>query len=88
MNDAKAILSCWPRLLDIHLSAQYLSVGEQAIRDYVASGILEPVELPGCILRTRTGGQVIARPQQRRMAKILIDIHDLDALIDERKANR
>jgi hypothetical protein len=76
----------WPRLLDIHLAAQYLSLSKQAIYDYVAAGILTPVSMPGCLLRSRTGGQVIARPEQRRMAKILLDKNDLDRLIDAKKA--
>jgi hypothetical protein len=74
-----------PRLLDVHLAAIYLSVGEQTIRDYVTDGILHPVALPGSILRARTGGQVIAKCHQRKMVKILIDRKDIDALIDLRK---
>lgn len=77
--------TCWPRLLDIHLAAAYLSLGESTIRDYVTDGLLHPVELPGSTLRDRAG-KIIARAQTRRIAKILIDRSDLDALIDMRKA--
>jgi hypothetical protein len=77
----------WPRLLDIHLSAAYLSVGESTIRDYVADKILRTVELPGSTLRDKSGS-VISRAGARRIAKILIDRADLDRLIDERKAER
>ena len=78
-------LAAWPRLLDIHLVACYLSVGESTIRDYVADKILQPVELPGSILRRSK--QIVAHAKGRRIAKILIAREDLDRLIDERKAN-
>jgi hypothetical protein len=81
------IISVWPRLLDIHLAAQYLSIGESTIRDYVAEGILCPVELPGSTLKDKNG-KVIARAGSRRIAKILIDREDLDRLIEQRKAAR
>ncbi len=74
-------LACWPRLLDIHLSAAYLSVGESTIRDYVADNILKPVSLPGSTLRDGSG-RVIARSKQRKIAKILIAREDLDRLVD------
>ncbi len=77
--------SPWPRLLDVHLAAAYLSVGESTIRDYCGDGILHPVELPGSTLRNKNGS-VIAHAKARRIAKILIAREDLDALIDERKA--
>ena len=78
-------VACWPRLLDVHLAAAYLSVGEQTIRDYVADGILRPVEMPGSTLRDRNG-KPIAHARDRRIAKILITREDLDRLIDERRA--
>jgi hypothetical protein len=78
-------LATWPRLLDIHLSAQYYSVGESTIRDYVADGILKPVELPGSTLRDKSGA-IITHAKARRIAKILIAKEDLDRLIDERKS--
>jgi hypothetical protein len=79
--------AAWPRLLDIHLSAQYLSVGESTIRDYVAEKILQPVQMPGSTLRGRNGG-IIAHSKARRIAKILIAREDLDKFIDERKAGQ
>jgi hypothetical protein len=77
-------LATWPRLLDVHLAAAYLSVGESTIRDYVAERILRPVELPGSTLRDRAG-QIITPASRRRIAKILIDRTDLDGLIESRK---
>ena len=81
----KPTLAIWPRLLDIHLSAAYFSVGESTIRDYVADKILQPVELPGSTLRDKKGN-IIAHGKNRRIAKILIDREDLDKLIETRKA--
>lgn len=75
----------WPRLLDIHLAAVYLSVGEATVRDWVADGLLATVPMPGSTLRDRQG-QVVAPASRRPIAKILIDRSDLDALIDQRKA--
>ena len=77
-------LACWPRLLDVHLAACYLSVGKQTVRDYVVAGLLKPVELPGSILRDRNG-KVVASPGQRKIAKLLLAREDLDAFVDERK---
>jgi len=74
----------WPRLLDVHLAARYLSVGETTVRDWVACGILRNVTMPGSALR-EPGGRVVAQPQDRRMVKLLLDIQDLDALVDRLK---
>ncbi len=80
------VMLAWPRLLDVHLAAEYLSLGESTIRDYCADGLLRPVQLPGSLLRDKSGN-VIARPEARRICKILIDRNDLDAFIDQRKGN-
>ncbi len=77
----------WPRLLDIHLAAAYLSVGEQSVRDYIADGILTPVKLPGAKIRGENK-TVIARPRQRTMNKLLIDREDCDKLIERLKAEQ
>jgi hypothetical protein len=58
-----------PRLLTVDQAGAYLAVGGATIRDYVAAGILEPVELPGSTLR-EPGGRIIAQPGARRLAKI------------------
>lgn len=84
---ARVTLATWPRLLDIHLAAQYLSIGESTVRDYIADRILQPVELPGSTLRDKAGN-IIAHSKARRISKILIDKADLDALIDLRRAQR
>jgi hypothetical protein len=75
---------CWPRLLDIHRAAQYLSLGEATIRDYTAAKILQPVHMPGSLIRDGNG-EVIARPGDRRMVKFLFDKNDLDAFVDRLK---
>jgi hypothetical protein len=77
-------LACWPRLLDIHLAAAYASVGSRTVEDWIYSGLLISVKMPGTRLRDKQGN-VIAHPQGRKIAKILIDKADLDKLIDERK---
>jgi hypothetical protein len=84
MSERHAIAT-WPRLLDIHLAANYCSVGDRTIEDWVKDGILEPVRMPGSIIKDKSGN-VIARSKARRIAKILIAREDLDALIDARKA--
>jgi hypothetical protein len=85
MKNNSVTLATWPRLLDIHLAAAYLSVGESTIRDYVADRILQTVELPGSTLRDKEGN-IVAHAKARRIAKILIAREDLDRLIDARKA--
>lgn len=82
--NSRVISDRWPRLLDIHLAAQYLSLGESTLRDYVADGLLKPVELPGSILRDKQGN-VIAHGKGRRLAKILLDRVDMDAFVEARK---
>jgi hypothetical protein len=84
-RNTQRALACWPRLLDIHPAAQYFSVGVSTIRDYVADRILQPVEMPGSTIRGKSG-KIVAHSKARKIAKILIDKADLDALIDERKA--
>ncbi len=84
MKNNRPILTCWPRLLDIHTSAAYLSVGEQTIRDWVCDGVIVPVAMPGSTLRDRKG-RVVARPRDRRLVKILVERAELDALIDKQK---
>jgi hypothetical protein len=77
-------LATWPRLLDLHLAAQYLSVGESTVRDYIADGLLTAVQLPGSTLRDKAGN-IVAHARARRISKILLDKADLDKLIDQRK---
>ena len=84
-KDKQGLLPIVPRLLDVHLAAIYLSVGEQTIRDWVADGILNSVKMPGTALRDQRG-HLIAKPRQRRLAKILLDREDINRLIESRKA--
>lgn len=83
-RSTRRTIACWPRLLDIHLAAQYLSVGESTVRDYISDGLLHPVKLPGSTLRDQSG-RVIAHAKNRKIVKILIDKADLDRFIDERR---
>jgi hypothetical protein len=72
-------VAVWPRLLDVHLAAIYMSVGEGTIWDWIADGLLQPVQMPGTFLRDKNG-RVIARPRSRKIVKILIDRSDLDRI--------
>jgi len=85
--DNKPALPGWPRLLDLKLSGFYLSIGKRVVEDYIHEGLLVPVPMPGSTLRDKAGN-IVARAGQRRIAKILIDRADLDALIDRRKAGK
>ena len=78
-------LACWPRLLNIHLAAAYVSVGERTVEDWIRDHLLEPVPMPGSMLKDKSGN-IVAHAKARRIAKILIDRADLDRLIDERRA--
>jgi predicted site-specific integrase-resolvase len=75
---------CWPRLLNVHLAASYLSVGPQTIRDWVAEGLITPVPMPGSTLRDNHGKKISAAGR-RKISKILIDRADIDAFIEQRK---
>jgi hypothetical protein len=74
----------WPRLLSLKGAAAYLSVGSRTIEDWVKDGLLDPVPMPGSTIRGKDGN-IVARAKARRIAKILIDRCDLDALIEARK---
>jgi hypothetical protein len=74
----------WPRLLDTSLAAGYSGVKDQTIRDWIRDGLLIPVPMPGSAIRDKHG-KLIASPSERKIAKLLIDREDLDALIDRRK---
>jgi hypothetical protein len=79
-------LATWPRLLDLHLAATYLSVGESTIRDYCCEGLLHPVKLPGTTLRDHNG-RVICHGKNRRIVKILIDREELDRFVGSMKSD-
>jgi hypothetical protein len=68
-------------------SGHHTCLGISTLRDYVADGLLTPVQMPGSILREKNG-KVIAHARTRKIAKILIDKSDLDNLINERKAGQ
>jgi hypothetical protein len=77
-------VTAWPRLLDVHLAAAYLSIGECVLRDYVRGGVVKPVTLPGSALR-QPGGRVVAGCRDRRMVKLLFDRLDLDLFVNRLK---
>ncbi len=84
MRIARLALPGWPRLLSLDLSAAYCSVGARTVEDWIRDGLLTPIGMPGSTIKK--DGNIIATAGRRRIAKILIDKSDLDALIDERKA--
>jgi len=84
VNNNGITLAVWPRLMSLRVAALYTSIAESTWRDWVSDGIIEPVEMPGSALRGK-GGRIIARPRDRRLAKILLDRRDVDRLIAERK---
>src|SRR5687767_5658233 len=59
------------RIIDLKLCAKHLGVCPSIIRIFVTQGLLKPLSLPG-----RTGN---------RIQKLLFDMNDVDALIDEIK---
>lgn len=83
----RSTVAAWPRLMDVHLAAVYCSVGERTVEDWIHERILEPVPMPGSILKDKNGN-IIAHSKARRIKKLLIDKNDLDSLIEERKAVR
>ena len=85
-RSTRRALAVWPRLLDVHLAAAYLSVGESTVRDYIRDKILEVVQLPGSTLREHNG-TIKVHAKNRKIAKILIDRQDLDKLIDQRRTS-
>jgi hypothetical protein len=80
----RLMTGAWPRLLDVRLAAEYLTVGPQTIRDYVADRLLAPVPMPASAERD-SHGNLISSPSRRKISKFLFDIRDLDKLVDERK---
>lgn len=63
-----------PRLLDVHMAAEYMSVHPDTVRGLVAAGKLTPVRMPS----SRNKGELSRR--------LLFDRQDLDRVIDEWKA--
>lgn len=63
-----------PRLLDVNMAAEYLSVHPDTVRGFVAHGDLVPVRMPS----SRRDGELSRR--------LLFDRQDLDQLIDKWKA--
>lgn len=80
MSREASPMPAWPRLLNIHLAAQYCSVGEATIRDWIGDDLLTPVQMPGSTIRRKK--KVISKASRHHIAKILLDRQDLDALID------
>lgn len=66
-----------PRLTDLHGAAAYLGVSYWTVRDLVSAGEIPTVQPPA---PTGRRGQ--------RLRRVLVDVHDIDALIDKWKAVR
>ena len=81
----KPSISIMPRLVDLKTGAFFCGVGKRTLEDWIAAGLLIPVAMPGSTLRDKQGN-IIASAGKRRICKILLDVRDLEALIDERKA--
>jgi hypothetical protein len=64
-----------PRLLDVNSAARYLAVSVWTVRDWVAAGLLVPVDLPA--LRPREGD----RPKAR-LRRLVFDRAALDEFVD------
>jgi hypothetical protein len=64
----------WPRLLDEHAAAEYLSVSRWTIRDYIARGRLRVVTMPP-----------LAASDATSLRRVLIDIRDLDAFVERHR---
>jgi hypothetical protein len=63
------VVQVTPRLLGLEDAARYLgALSVWTVRDLIAAGKLTPVRLPG--------------PRGEDLRRILLDIHDLDALVD------
>jgi len=78
-------LTCWPRLLSLKLAGLYCSVSSRTVEEWIHDGIITPVGMPGISLRDRSGN-IIAHAKARKIAKTLLDINDLNALVEMRKA--
>jgi hypothetical protein len=70
-----------PRLLDLKAAAGYLSVSTWTIRDWVAAGLLEAVELPP--LRGREGDR-----HKARLRRLLFDRATLDNFVNHLRGAR
>ena len=61
-----------PRLVDLEGAALYLgSISMWTVRDFITNGSLCPVRLP--------------MPGGRDLRRVLLDVHDLDALVERSK---
>ena len=63
-----------PRLLTVSLAAAYLSLGEDAVVELLAAGILARVTVPAPVTAKRRGGAI---------RKVLLDRYQLDAAVTE-----
>jgi hypothetical protein len=67
-----------PRLLNLRQAAAYLGCSFWSVRDWILGGLIPTVTLPP--LRPREG----ERPRAN-LRRVLVDIRDLDAFIEQRK---
>jgi len=74
----KATVAAWPRLLSIEQAARYLSISYWTLREFINDGSIKAVPLP----RPETLRQRERRALGDTVRRLLIDRHDLDALVD------
>ena len=80
-------MACWPEAMDLETIGQYTSTSTSTARDWVSDGLLEPLALPGTFLRDKQGN-VIAKPSQRKLAKIIVLKSDVDAFLKRCRGTR
>jgi hypothetical protein len=74
----KATVAAWPRLLSVEQAAQYLGISYWTVREFINDGSIKVVPLP----RPETLRQRERRALGDTVRRVLIDRHDLDALVD------
>ncbi len=77
----KASVTAWPRLLSVEQAGQYLGVSYWTVREFINDGSVKAVPLP----RPDTLRQRERRALGDTVRRLLIDRHDLDALVDRWK---
>lgn len=88
-GDKKPKLPGWPRLLDLAAAASYVGLSEAMLQEYVHDGTL-PVTRPVRPNTQRAHGIRAGKRTRRTVAsetvrRLLIDVRDLDAMVDQWK---
>jgi predicted DNA-binding transcriptional regulator AlpA len=74
----KATVAAWPRLLSVEQAAQYLGISFWTVREFINDKSIKAVPLP----RPETLRQRERRTLGDTVRRLLIDRHDLDALVE------